>query len=390
MVLRNETGDDGSGHSVVVGLVGDPGLATKLAGRLASELPAVLSQQVSDQVSWTVEVSSEAAPVDPNGDMPLIEYGRVKVPWENWDFMVCLTDLPQRAGTRPVLAEISAAYGVAQVSLPAIGPVRICRNVRDTMVHVLDALTNRASEPERGQTDGREYLTPRPTERVSPVRHIPSTQEGIDSYLCLVGARGRARLLAGMVRTNRPWRLVPALSSAAAAAVAGAAFGIFFSNIWSLADALSAGRLAAINVVAVAAMIFWLIVYNNLWDRRAGRHARRRAVLYNVSTVLTLTVGVACMYLVLFAVILVGALAVISSAYLHQTLGHSVSPTDYASLVWLSCSMGTIAGALGSGLESEDAVRRATYSKRERERQARRREQQQREEQETETQHEGE
>ncbi|MBP2366780.1 hypothetical protein JOF36_002476 [Pseudonocardia parietis] len=34
-----------------------------------------------------------------------------------------------------------------------------------------------------------------------------------------------------MVRANRPWRLVPNLSLAIAGAAAGAAFGVFYSNI---------------------------------------------------------------------------------------------------------------------------------------------------------------
>jgi hypothetical protein len=38
--------------------------------------------------------------------------------------------------------------------------------------------------------------------------------------------------------------------------------------------------------------------------------------------------------------------------------------------VWLTSSVGIVAGALGSSLESEEAVRRATYSARERDRRA--------------------
>ncbi|MEU5846242.1 hypothetical protein [Saccharopolyspora shandongensis] len=85
-----------------------------------------------------------------------------------------------------------------------------------------------------------------------------------------------------------------------------------------------------------------------------------------------LTIGVACCH-VLFVITLIGSTAVISVDYLGKQLGHAATFIDYASLFWLASSMGTVAGALGSSLETETAVRRATYSRRECERRARRR-----------------
>lgn len=356
----------------MVGLLADPGVCTIVANRLVSELPAALSRWISDQVSWRVRVRSEAVALDADGEIPLADEAREIKPREGWDVLVCLTDLPQRAGTRPLIGCYSFTHGAAQVSLPANGWLRLVHTARDTVVRLVDEVSGEALDSDRMARDP--YKFPRrPTELISPIRYVPSRQEGLDACLALVGARGKARLLLGMVRTNRPWRLVPGLSSATAAASAGGAFGIFFSNVWNLADSLSSMRLGLINVFAVTAMVVWLILYNNLWERPPGRGPRKLAVLYNVATVVTLSIGVACMYLVLFAVLLLGSVAVISGEYLQSTLGHPVGLGDYVSLVWLSSSMGTLAGALGSGLESEDAVRRATYSRREQERHSRRR-----------------
>jgi hypothetical protein len=198
-----------------------------------------------------------------------------------------------------------------------------------------------------------------------------AVDEQFDVRLGLPGWRGRIRLLTGMVRANRPWRLVPSLSSAIAAAAAGAAFGIFYSNIWSLAAQMGSVRLLVVMLLTLLGMVFWLIVDNQLWERPDNRELREEAVLSNASTALTIGTGVLIMYGLLFAISLVGALVVIPPGYLGKNLSHPAGVGDYLLVAWLSCSLGTIGGALGSGFAGEGAVRQAAYSQRERERRER-------------------
>ena len=46
---------------------------------------------------------------------------------------------------------------------------------------------------------------------------------------------------------------------------------------------------------------------------------------------------------------------------LAEALGRDSSPRDYITLAWFAASFGTIAGALGTALESDAAVREAAY-----------------------------
>jgi hypothetical protein len=59
---------------------------------------------------------------------------------------------------------------------------------------------------------------------------------------------------------------------------------------------------------------------------------------------------------------------VISAEYLQSQLGHPVNFFDYTKLSWLAASLGTVAGALGSNFDSDEAIREATYSRRQNER----------------------
>lgn len=365
----------GDRDEIAVGLVADPGVPTELARGIADELPDQFRARVDQHADWRVHVRSHEVSLGEDGRLPIAEHGEQARVDEGWDLVVFLTDLPRQSRRRPVVAELDTEHGVGLASLPAIGWFRLRPHVRDIVVHLVGVLCRETLRRTGARPAVGHHHVGRGRSRLaSPVRQVPArTQDDVDARLELAGTRGRLRLLFGMVRDNRPWRLVPSLSKAIAAASGTAAFGIFYPTIWVLAMNLSTARLLLINVLAVAAMATWIIIHNGLWERARDAADRPKAVLYNAATVLTLTIGVGCMYAVLLAVTLIGSLAVISQGFLSAQVGHPSGFAEYLTLSWLASSMGTVAGALGSSLESENAVRRATYSKRERERRARRR-----------------
>ena len=76
-------------------------------------------------------------------------------------------------------------------------------------------------------------------------------------------------------------------------------------------------------------------------------------------------------YLALYVVNLAWALFVLDTSVMSESLGRTVDVGDLFVLTWFVASAATLGGALGTGLESDDAIRAATYSKREEERRAR-------------------
>jgi hypothetical protein len=149
-----------------------------------------------------------------------------------------------------------------------------------------------------------------------------------------------------MVRANRPWRLVPALSGAFAGALATGAYVLIGQQLWRLADALSPTRLTIASVFAVASMIVWVIVDHHLWERPSGRAARQLAVLYNTATTLTLTVGAFSLYAGLFALSLLAGAFLLPSRVLREALGHEVNWGDWVTIAWFVASVATVGGAM--------------------------------------------
>ena len=117
-------------------------------------------------------------------------------------------------------------------------------------------------------------------------------------------------------------------------------------------------------------MVAWIIGAHHLWERADEADEREETFLFNASTVLTLSIGVLVMFAAVYVATLLGSLFFLDASVFASTLGRVPRLGDHLALAWLATALATVAGALGSGLDSEAAVRRAAYGYRERQRRA--------------------
>ncbi|MEV6751483.1 hypothetical protein [Streptomyces sp. NPDC051214] len=356
----------------VVALLADPDAPTEIAQRMARTLPARLADKAGPGRRFDVEVVSEPFSAGTE-DLPTLmrritDRGRA----ENWDVVVALTDLPLHSHGRRLAARLSHEHGLALLSLPALGGWRLQTRARRAVEEAVLGLAGpRATEAE--EPTSQPLLGPC-AGRLTPVRPGPIGEEEAadlaDLRYVVNGPRGYLRVLVGMVRANRPWRLVPGLSKALAAALATGAVATVNSTTWSLAEALSAPRLVIAMVGSVGLMIGWLIVDGELWHRSAegSPEARQKARLYNASTVMTVGIGVLVCYGSLIVINLAWALFILNDQVFASMTRTPLHAAEYVTLSWFVASVATVGGALGSGLESDEAIRAAAYSKREQER----------------------
>jgi hypothetical protein len=159
-----------------------------------------------------------------------------------------------------------------------------------------------------------------------------------------------------MIIANRPWQLVGDLSKVIVATLATAAFLVVNTNAWSIADQLSTLRLLAVGVLSIAALVLWLVVAHELCESPSRSDNTRLVRRANSATIGTLFIGLLLGYAVLFAMVLLAAALVVPSGLLESTLRHPAGFADYATVAWLISSLATVAGAIGSGLESDEDV----------------------------------
>jgi hypothetical protein len=335
--------------SAVLGVIVAPGLPHDVTSRIAPELLEDIRERY-DSVDWETELQVDRLVVPPAPLTEVLDAGRRKLLEGDWDLGVIVTDLPLKVGGRPVSRHVSPTHGLAVLSVPALGLLHLRQRLRRAFVELIGELAGRGASDAWEDSVLRELTTDTARRPGLGLLHAPAI------------VVGHLRLLLGMVRANRPWRLAARLYGALVAALAVGAYGLVASDVWRLAGSAGWWRLLIICVVSITGTVVAIIGVHGLWERAPDPRVRGQVALFNATTTLTLEIGILCLYLVLFVLILGVAELLIRPDLLASELGHPVATTDYLALAWFVSSFATVAGGLGAGLESREAVREAAYT----------------------------
>jgi hypothetical protein len=341
--LNDDAVRGGRQGEIVVGLIAAPGAAARLTERVLGRLSERLGA-TAPQVRWTVTSVVDGLVEAPTDLTRLILAARRRLLASGWDLAVCVTDLPLQTARRPIVAHASASHAVAVLSLPALGPVGVQQRAVETLGRLVQALLANGDK-----TAVRELGA-----RVNVDAHGIGLLAGV--------VTGNLRLLLGMLRANRPWRLAVRLSRALIGALAAGVLALVSSDTWQLAAAAGPVRLALLTAGSVFAVVLAIVVGAHLWEpvpRDPGM--KEQVVLFNVVTVLTVLIGVLAMYCALLVATGTGTLLLVPVGHLSEVLGRPASADDVIAVAWLATSLATVGGALGAGLESDEAVREAAY-----------------------------
>ncbi len=299
-----------------------------------------------------VEFRVETVPMSPDGDVMISDHAERILKVNDWDRMIYVTDLPLTAWERPVVSQRAKRDPAVLISLPALGLIGAKRRLRRELTSLIEHDVPILGTPGRG-----------------PDREGEESDDSAEVLTRILDHRGRTlRMLVGMVRCNEPGHLLPVLSGSLAAMAATGGFGIFYGSIWMLAEELTTLRLMLISVFAVVGFTSWLIIHNRLWQRGGTQESRWRERIDNLATVGTIGMTALLIYGLAWAGMMVAALVVIPEAYLERQVERTVGLSTYLSIGWLSASLGTLAGALGSNFDRDVEIRSATYNLREYER----------------------
>ncbi|MEV6781603.1 hypothetical protein [Streptomyces sp. NPDC051098] len=337
-------------------------MPSEVARALAPRLPQHLTRTVSSRVEWVVDtVTAPLVGAEQVGVSDIADAIDRHLQGIEWDIAIFVTDLPRRAKLYPISVEVDREHRAAMISLPALGSRRLRRRVREAVVDIVRQLVTQEDAVQHSEVIGR-----------PPHEAVPSTDAAADTTRRYVvpGLRGHIRLVAGMVRANRPWRLFGSLSRGMAGVFATATVLFMNTATWTLATQLGAWRQAVIMAVAALALTAWIIIDHGLWERADDLPDRHNPLYpYNLVTLLTIALAVVVLAAVLFAVLVAVSFLLLTTPALQRFTGRPAGADDYVSLAWFITSIAMVGGAFGTSLETHDQVRDAAYGQRQRARQ---------------------
>jgi hypothetical protein len=345
---------------VKLGLIVSPAIDQDVAEAIREELQEALAERYPE-VSWDIHLAREALAPPPVHLTELVSAARERLLAEDWDLALVITELPLRLARRPLLSHASRTHGVALVSLPALGVVRRQRRIRSALLDAVATLIGDRPEERRGRRS--------PAARLGVERRLAELASDIDEDSDAQGVTfiarvlsGNIRLLVGMVAANHPSRLVSHLSRAMLGAVAALVFTLVQVETWKIAASLGPIRLLIPAVASVGAAVAALIIAHNLWERAPEPRAREQVALFNLATTATVIFGVGTLYLSVFVISLLGAAVLVEPSLYSEAAGRDVNVWDWVRLALLASTLGTVGGALGSTLETDERVREAAYA----------------------------
>jgi hypothetical protein len=349
-------GREKSDHEIHLGLVVTPALDAEDVEKLLRDLERVLAERYPG-VDWKITAVRESLLPPPAGLAELVDAARSRLLEEDWDLVVHVTELPLRISRRPLLMHSSPTHGAALVSLPALGPRR-ARHLVESVAEAVGVIAgDRAAGGER-KSGSRRVVQRRV---IVPVSELgPDSLDGFALKHRVL--TGNLRLLAGMVRANHPWRLTTRLSRAMIGALGVATFTIVTADVWRIASGLAAPRMAGVCVAAIASATATLIFVHGLWERATRSRVREQAILFNIVTLITVGFGILALYAGVCLAALAAAELMLEPSLMSAQIGHRSDFGDYLRLALLAAALATVGGAFGGALESDAAVREATYA----------------------------
>ena len=123
-----------------IGLVPSPGVAHKLVDNAIPKIQRHLHERISDVDKWHFESKVDLL-IGSLEDVheSIDKVAELKEEYD-WDFVICITDLPSISGNKVVISDFNSEKQVSMLSLPALGWINLERKLVKSMTTLVEQL----------------------------------------------------------------------------------------------------------------------------------------------------------------------------------------------------------------------------------------------------------
>ncbi|MEM1117711.1 MAG: DUF2391 domain-containing protein [Bacteroidota bacterium] len=363
-----------------------------VADALRTELPGF---------AWTFPLAHrrDVAPAGTRAEpVDLLDLGATERRLAGWDFALVVTADDLHAWFRPfTLATPSQAVDTAALSLARLDPGtrdpsipeverqrRLAHRLAALALHSFGHLNGLDHEarpeavmhPPRSPADldasGLSFTPENRAEIEAEVADVADPRMEEQSAFERLGDAAfavRAVLLnvddvADTVLQIRPWRFPFQLSKLTTAAFSTLVVLVMTAEAWDLGARQPLWLVAGLSLFALVGTAAYLVQKQGLLARRHGQTRTEQQVVQSVSILLSLGLGMATTYGLLFGSALVLRLLFFDAAILDgwaASLGRSVGPDEVLAFSGFVAALGILVGALGASFEDQTYFRHVAY-----------------------------
>ena len=207
----------------------------------------------------------------------------------DWDFVVCITDLPSISGNKVVISDFNNDKQVAMLSLPSLGWIDLRRKLRNSLTSIIEQLY---------------YSTSRVAPKIHPLIHPKAVEPNEDEtpkqrYIHRWFILSWIQLILGLTRANEPWKNIFNFKRLFQLLLQ---LGLMyrFSPCLGAEYTVLHNRFIILMLIAILGMTGWLLYAHQLIERKTAKSQRVYRYIYNFTTVFTLFIITLLNYIILY------------------------------------------------------------------------------------------
>lgn len=337
-----------------VGIVASPGTAEYHAKRSINKIKSKLNERIKDDNDWEFEIQVDlmtGTAEDMHESLDKVTEFKEN---NDWDFVICLTDLPSISGRRVVVSDFNNDEQIAMLSLPSLGWIDLKRKLISSITAMIEQLY---------------YDQSKSKVNVHPLVHVKAVQPSESDrpkqrYINSLFILSWIQVVFGLTRANEPWKTILNFKKIISVAFATGTYISIFSMPWELSVIYSPLRFVLLMFIAIVGMAGWLLYAHQLFERKTTKSQRVYRYTYNATTMLTLVIITLINYVILYVLLAISISLFVPpnvfNSWTSATPDHTF--VNYLRLLWFVSSLGLLAGAMGSTVENEEKIRQITYS----------------------------
>ncbi len=345
--------------NITVGLIPSPDMPHKMINKIYDELPRAIQEQTNYE-DWRFDkhVASIVGTAE-HMDKAMDIAANMKKQ-KQWDYAVCITDLPNFSNHKTVVCDINYDNNIALISLPVLGSIKLKKKLKHFITYVIQLLHNGSSDQQL--LNKRDFKL---TQFNTVIPNEDTDDQNHERIVVKSTTLGWFHLIAGMTYANEPWSAIFDFKKIISVSFATGTYISIFSTPWDLSLDYNYWRFILLTLLSIFGMVGWLIYSYSLWERQSPKTQKLYRYIYNFTTVTTLITITLFNFLSLFLLLTVSTLLFVPpELFSNWTTLNSKEPTliNYINLIWFITSLGILAGAMSSTVENAEKIKRVTYS----------------------------